>query len=273
MGCQGFLFESIIGSMDEGWHKTKPGEIRSFPQIATRVATAHTAKPLEISKKEAVQTFERPSLARALKILLADDHQIVLQGLRAVLEREDFTVIGEATDGREAVRMALQSHPDVAILDIAMPEMSGIEAAVEIKKAVPEIKTILLTMHTEDQYILEALQAGIPGYILKSRASSEVVDAVREVSNGGTFLSPVISQRIVEAYLDKSGAGPPALTPRECQVLRLVAEGKTTKQIASLLGVSVKTADSHRTNVMHKLNVHSVADVVRYAIRRGLVRL
>jgi two-component system, NarL family, response regulator NreC len=259
--------------MDENWHKTKPGEVRAFPQISARTATAHAAKPLEISKKDAVQTFERPSLASALKILLADDHQIVWQGLRAVLERENLAVVGEASDGRQAVCMALESHPDVAILDIGMPEMSGIEAAIEIKKGSPETKIILLTMHTEDQYILEALQAGIPGYILKSRASSEVVDAVREVSNGGTFLSPVISQRIVEAYLDKSGVGHPTLTPRECQVLRLVAEGKTTKQIASLLGVSIKTADSHRTNVMHKLNVHSVADVVRYAIRRGLVRL
>ncbi len=227
---------------------------------------------LEAPKKDDGSAFEKPALKESVKLLLADDHQLVREGLKTVLARGGFTAITEATDGREAVRKAIESQPEVVILDIVMPGMNGIEAAIEIKKQASQAKVILVTMHTEDVYILEALRAGIRGYVLKSRASSEVLHAIREVSAGGIFLSPGISQRIVEAYLNQSGTDSEALTPRERQVLQLVAEGKTTREVAALLGVTIKTADSHRTNIMHKLKVHSVADLVRYAIRRGLVR-
>ena len=208
-----------------------------------------------------------------LRVLLADDHQIVLQGLKSVLQDGGFNVVAEAVDGRDAVHLARELHPDVAVLDIAMPMMNGIDAAVEIAKTSPSIKVVLLTMHSEDRYILEALRAGVRGYVLKSRAASEVIQAIRDVCEGSIFLSPTISRAIVEVYLHSSGSGFENLTPREVQVLRLVAEGKTTKEVAAVLGVNVKTADTHRTNLMRKLNLHSSTELVHYAIRRGLVQL
>lgn len=207
-----------------------------------------------------------------VRILVADDHQIVLQGLKTILDREGFEVVGEAADGGEAVSKALQLQPDLVVLDIGMPVMTGIEAAAEIRKSFPSAKLILLTVHTENRYILEALRSGIRGYVLKSRAAGELIEAIQEVLKGKIYLSPGISQTVVEAYLQQSAGESESLTRRELQVLQLVAEGKTTKEIATSLSVSVKTADSHRSNIMHKLNMHSVADLVRYAIRRGLVQ-
>lgn len=207
-----------------------------------------------------------------VRVLVADDHQIVLQGLKTILDREGFEIVGEATDGREAVSRALELQPDLVVLDIGMPVMTGIEAASAIRQAIPSARLILLTVHTENQYILEALRAGIRGYVLKSRAAGELIEAVHEVLAGKIYLSPGISQTVVEAYLQQNAGESESLTRRELQVLQLVAEGKTTKEVATLLGVSVKTADSHRSNIMHKLNMHSVADLVRYAIRRGLVQ-
>jgi len=207
-----------------------------------------------------------------VRIVVADDHQIVLQGLKSILDREGFEIVGEASDGGEAVSRALELQPDLVVLDIGMPVMTGIEAAAEIRKSIPSAKLILLTVHTENRYILEALRSGIRGYVLKSRAAGELIEAIREVLKGKIYLSPGISQTVVEAYLQQSAGESESLTRRELQVLQLVAEGKTTKEIATSLGVSVKTADSHRSNIMHKLNMHSVADLVRYAIRRGLVQ-
>jgi two-component system, NarL family, response regulator NreC len=209
---------------------------------------------------------------RSVRVLLADDHQIVRQGLKAILDREGFKIVGEASDGGEAVSRALELQPDLVVMDIGMPVMTGIEAAAEIRKSVPSAKLILLTVHTENRYILEALRSGVRGYVLKSRASGELVEAIREILNGRMYLSPGISQTVVEAYLQRNLGGSESLTRRELQVLQLVAEGKTTKEVATSLGVSIKTADSHRSNIMHKLNMHSVADLVRYAIRRGLVQ-
>src|SRR6058998_3296092 len=207
-----------------------------------------------------------------LRIILADDHLIVRQGLRSILEREAYTVLGEAGDGREALRLAQELRPDVAVLDLAMPLLNGLDAAREISRVSPQTKTILLTMHTEDPYVMEALRAGVKGYLLKTLAAQDLVQAIREVSRGAMYLSPGISRTLVEAYLAKSELPPDPLTPREREVLQLVAEGKTTKEVAVILGISVKTAESHRTRIMGKLEIHETASLVRYAIRRGLVQ-
>ena len=206
----------------------------------------------------------------AIRVLLADDHLIVCQSLKAVLEREGLQVVGEAADGREAVRLARALHPDVAALDLSMPLLNGLDAAREIQKACPRTRTILLTMHGEDTYVLQALQMGIRGYVLKSQAVTDLVRAVREVTRGAVYLSPTVSGAVVEAYRTKKDLRDP-LTPRERTVLQLVAEGKTTKEVASLLGVSIKTAEYHRNSVMRKLDIHETASLVRYAIRRGLI--
>ena len=206
----------------------------------------------------------------AIRVLLADDHLIVCQSLKAVLEREGLQVVGEAADGREAVRLACALRPDVAVLDVSMPLLNGLDAAREIQKACPRTRTILLTMHGEDTYVLQALQMGIRGYVLKSQAAMDLVRALQEVSRGAVYLSPGVSGAVVEAYRTKKDLRDP-LTPREREVLQLVAEGKTTKEVASLLGVSVKTAEYHRNSVMQKLGIHETASLVRYAIRRGLI--
>ena len=206
----------------------------------------------------------------AIRVLLADDHVIVCQSLKAVLEREGLQVVGEAADGREAVRLARALRPDVAVLDVSMPLLNGLDAAREIQKACPRTRTILLTMHAEDTYVLQALQMGIRGYVLKSQAVTDLVRAVQEVSRGATYLSPGVSAAVVEAYRTKKDARDP-LTSREREVLQLVAEGKSTKEAASLLGISVKTAEYHRNSVMQKLGIHETASLVRYAIRRGLI--
>ena len=207
-----------------------------------------------------------------LRIILADDHLIVRQGLRSILEREAYTVLGEAGDGREALRLAQELRPDVAVLDLAMPLLNGLDAAREISRVSPQTKTILLTMHTEDPYVMEALRAGVKGYVLKTQAAQDLVQAIKEVSRGAMYLSPGISRTVVEAYLAKSELPPDPLTSREREVLQLIAEGKTTKEVAVILGVSVKTAESHRTRIMGKLEIHETASLVRYAIRRGLVQ-
>lgn len=209
-----------------------------------------------------------------IRVLLADDHTVVRQGLRVLLEREGFSVVAEAADGHEAIKLCDANRPDVAVLDLAMPLLNGIDAAREITKPGSRIKVILLTMHTEDHLVLESLRAGVTGYVLKTRASDELVQAIRAVSRGEMYLTGAISETVVKAYLSKddlpnSGR---SISDRERQVLQLVAEGKTTKEIASLLGISVKTAESHRSNIMEKLDIHDTAGLVRYAIRNGLIQ-
>jgi DNA-binding NarL/FixJ family response regulator len=206
------------------------------------------------------------------QLLLADDHQIVRQGLKTMLEREGFSIVGEAADGREAVRLAQARHPDVAVLDLAMPGLNGVDAAREMLRAEPRMKTVLLTMYTEDPYVLEALRAGISGYVLKTQAALDLVQAIREVMRGSIYLSPGISRAVVDAYRHKSELPHDPISPREREVLQLVAEGKTTKEIAALLNISVKTAESHRMHIMSKLDIHETAGLVRYAIRRGLIQ-
>ena len=206
------------------------------------------------------------------RILLADDYLIVRQGLKALLEREGFSVVAEVADGQEAIRSARERCPDVAVLDFGMPLLNGLGAAREILHACPRAKAILLTMHTEDHYVLEALQAGVKGYVVKTQASADLIRAIHEVLRGMMYLSPGVSQAVVEAYLAKSELPVDPLTPREREVLQLVAEGKSTKEIAQLLGISFKTAESHRTRIMKKTSIHETAGLVRYAVRRGLIQ-
>ncbi len=206
-----------------------------------------------------------------IRILLADDHEVVREGLKSLLELQGYEVAGEAPDGHEAVRLAEKLKPQIAILDLAMPLLNGIEATRQILRVSPQTKIILLTMYKEDQYVLEALRAGVAGYILKTKAAKDLIQAIRQVSKGVAYLSPEVSQTLVEVYRSGGQAPSEPLTSRERQVLQLVAEGKTTKEVASLLGVSVKTADTHRSRLMRKLDIHETAGLVRYAIRTGLI--
>jgi two-component system response regulator NreC len=207
-----------------------------------------------------------------IRVLLADDHLLVRQGVRAILERNGFEVVGEASDGHQAIELARDLRPDVAILDYAMPLLNGIDAAREILKDCRTTRVILLTMHTEDQYILGAIKNGIRGFVVKSQVAEDLVRAIKEVHGGAFYLCPGVSQTVVQAYLGKTDLPSDPLSPRERQVLQLVAEGKSTKEIASLLGISVKTAESHRTRIMEKLDLHETASLVRYAIRQGLIQ-
>lgn len=206
-----------------------------------------------------------------LRIVVADDHSVVREGIKALLEREGFDVVAEAADGREAVRFAEKLRPDVAVLDVAMPSLNGIDAAREIIRASPRTKTVLLSMHPDDTYVLQALRAGITGYVLKSAASAKLVEAIRVCVGGEVYLSPGVSRTVVDALRYKQDVPDDPLTSREREVLQLVAEGKTTKEIATQLGISVRTAESHRSNISEKLDLHDTASLVRYAIRRGLI--
>src|SRR3990172_1171986 len=210
------------------------------------------------------------------RILLADDHVVVREGLRNLLVREGFDVVAEASDGHAAVRQAREQTIEIAILDIFMPLLNGLDTAREILKASPKTKVILLTMHKEEQYVLEALRAGVSGYVLKSQAGEDLLQAIHEVSKGSVYLSPVVTGTVVKAYLEgressESSESSEPLTSRERAVLQLIAEGKSTKEIAQLLGLSVKTAESHRTNLMKKLDIHEIRSLVRYAIRHGFI--
>jgi two-component system, NarL family, response regulator NreC len=206
-----------------------------------------------------------------VSVILGDDHPLVRHGVRRLLEREEFDVLAEASDGREVVGLAEQHRPDVVVLDLSMPVLNGIGAVRELSRVSPSTKVIILTMHTEEHYILEALRAGVKGCVSKTQAPEHLLQAIREVCRGGVYLSPSVSGVVVQGYLSKSETPYDPLTDRERQVLQLVAEAKTTKEVAVILGVSVKTAESHRSSLMSKLDVHSTAELVRYAIRRGLV--
>jgi two-component system response regulator NreC len=206
-----------------------------------------------------------------VSVVLGDDHPLVRHGVRRLLEREEFDVIAEASDGLEVVGLAAQHRPDVVVLDLSMPTLNGIGAARELSRVSPSTKVIILTMHTEEHYILEALRAGVKGCVSKTQAPEHLLQAIREVCRGGVYLSPNVSGVVVQGYLAKTEMPFDPLTDRERQVLQLIAEGKTTKQAAVVLGVSVKTAESHRTSLMSKLDIHSTAALVRYAIRRGVV--
>lgn len=206
-------------------------------------------------------------------ILLADDHPVVRQGIRILLERENFQIVGEAVNGIEAIQLAEKHQPDIVVLDFAMPVMNGITAVPQIREVAPRTKVVLLTMYTEEHHVLQALRAGVKACVTKTQAVEHLISAIREVCTGGVYLSPSVSGAVVQAYLAKSETPYDPLTDRERQVLQLVAEGNTTKEIALILGVAAKTAETHRVKVMEKLDIHSTAGLVKYAIRRGLVQV
>lgn len=206
-----------------------------------------------------------------MRVLLADDHVILRQSLRSLLEAKGFQVVGEASDGREAVRMTCKLNPDLVVLDLGMPLLNGIEAAREIHRRLPRVYTVLLTMFEDEIYVLRALHAGIRAYVLKAQAADDLFAAIQEVMRGAIYLSPGIPQSTLDAYMSKKWMVDEPLTDRERQVLHLIAEGKSTKEVANILGLSVKTAESHRTRIMKKLDVHNTAGLVRYAIRQHLI--
>lgn len=208
----------------------------------------------------------------SLKILLADDHTIVREGLRILLEREGLNVVAEAADGCEAVQLFLARRPDVAVLDLSMPGIDGLAAAREILRHDPAMRLVLLTMHTDDHQVVAALQAGIRGYVVKTQVAHDLLHAIREVVGGGVYLSPGVSRAVIDAYLVGMKAPVERLAPREREVLRLVAEGHTSREIAETLNISVKSAESYRERIMEKLEIHGLAGLVRYAIRHGLIQ-
>jgi DNA-binding NarL/FixJ family response regulator len=206
-------------------------------------------------------------------ILIADDHPIFRQGLRFLLEQYGFTVVGEGVDGMEAVKLAEKLRPDIVMLDFSMPRLNGLDAAREIRRVSPRSKVILLTAHREEQYVLEAINTGIKGYVLKSEAADVLSEAILEVTRGNGYLSPGIARIAVDSCVGKCAGGVPAevLSPRELQVLELIAKGNTTREVARQLNLTVKTAESYRTGLMGKLDIHETASLVRYAVRRGLI--
>lgn len=205
-------------------------------------------------------------------ILIADDHLIFRQGLKKLLLTEGYNVIAEASNGHEAIKLTRQLNPSIVVLDIGMPQLNGIDAAREILKQSPQKQVILLTMYSDEVYALEALKAGVRGYVLKNQAASDLIVAIKEVLGGSVYLSPGISETVVNALLSNPVQPKELLSDREKQVLQLIAEGNTTKEIANLLSLSVKTAESHRSNIMHRLDMHNIASLVRYAIRRGMIK-
>lgn len=213
-----------------------------------------------------------------IRILLADDHTIIRSGLRLLLEQEpDFKVVAEAGDGREAIESIGRHHPDVALLDIGMPLLNGIEATRQIVSQEPHPQVVILSMHSDEGYVLRALKAGARAYILKNSAEADLIRAVRAVADGKSFFSPAISKMLLEDYVrqvrDKQVEDTyDLLTPREREILQLLAEGKTNKEVASILDLSLYTVETHRGNILQKLNLHSVPELILYAVRKGIIQ-
>jgi DNA-binding NarL/FixJ family response regulator len=215
----------------------------------------------------------------SFRILLADDHEVVRTGLRALLEEQPgWEVVAEAIDGRDAVEKASKFKPDAVVIDIAMPSLNGLEAVRQIVKAVPQTRVLVLTMYDSDPLIQQVLQAGARGYLLKSDAGRDLVSAIDALRRNKTFFTPKVSQMVLDGYLDKNPKEKQAdneeslrLTSRQREIVQLLAEGKSSKEVAAVLGLSVKTAETHRANIMRKLDCHSVTELVRYAIRNHII--
>jgi DNA-binding NarL/FixJ family response regulator len=213
----------------------------------------------------------------AIRILLADDHTVVRDGLRALLEKQpDMAVVAEAADGRDSVRLAEEQAPDVVVMDIAMPNMNGIEATRRILSSNPRTAVVILSMHQDESYVLRSLKAGAKGYLLKDSLRSDVIEAIRSVAQGRSFLTKKVSRILQEDYireLEDRGLDDSydLLTEREREILQLVAEGQTNKEVAALLDVSVTTVETHRTHILQKLGLHSVPELILYAVRKGII--
>jgi DNA-binding NarL/FixJ family response regulator len=208
-----------------------------------------------------------------MRVLIADDHGVVRGGLKLLLDRQpDMEVVGEAADGAEAVAETLAHRPDLAILDVAMPRLTGLQATREIKALVPEVDVLILSMHDDERYLFEALKAGASGYVLKQKADQDLVDAVRAVARGDSFLTNSAMGSLVREWMADASSGPrEPLSPREQEVLKLIAEAHTNREISAILGLSEKTVESHRGSILRKLGMRDRVELVRYAIRRGLV--
>ncbi len=213
-----------------------------------------------------------------ITVLLADDHTVVRQGLRALLQaEEDIEIVGEAETGRHAIQMAKKLLPDVAVIDIAMPLLNGLEATRQITREIPSTKVLILSSYGDDEYVHQLSEAGATGYLVKQTAANDLLKAIREAYKGNTFFSPSISKRLLEQYRESFLRGKPIkrrtdlLTSRELEVLQLIAEGKANKQIAAELSISIKTVEKHRQQVMNKLNIHDIAGLTRYAISKGII--
>jgi len=209
-----------------------------------------------------------------IRVLLADDHALVRAGIRSLLNAMDeVEVVAEASSGEEAIELAASSRPDVVLMDIAMKGITGLEAAARMRGRNPEVRVVILSMHSGEEYVLQALRAGAAGYLLKDAATGELELALRSVMRGESWLSPAVSRQVVEGYVQRAGGeqAPEVLTARQREVLRLVAGGKSTKEIAFLLNLSVKTVETHRAQIMERLGIRDVAGLVRYALRTGLV--
>jgi len=221
-----------------------------------------------------METFARE---RKIRILLADDHTVLRRGLRLLLEGQpEFSVVAEAADGNQAVQAAAAAKPDVVILDIAMPNLNGIEAAQRILAAAPAIAIVVLSMHADESYVLRALKAGAKGYLLKDSAEGDLIEAIKSVTQGKMFFSPEITRMLTEDYVREIRArgiddSYELLTPREREILQLLAEGKSNKDIATLLNLSLYTVETHRRNLQDKLNMHSFAELILYAVRKGVI--
>lgn len=214
---------------------------------------------------------------KPIRVLLADDHTLVRSGIRALLERvPEIRIVAEADDGREAMRLIKEHQPDVALMDIVMPGLNGLEVAARVAKDFPNVRVIILSMYASEEYVWRALRSGAAGYLLKGANSTDLEQAVKAVERGETYLSPPISQQVIKDYVQRTGGEGTIferLTPRQREVLQLIAEGHTTKVIAQILEISVKTVETHRAQLMDRLGIYDVAGLVRYAIRFKLVRL
>jgi DNA-binding NarL/FixJ family response regulator len=211
-----------------------------------------------------------------IRVLLADDHALVRAGLRALASGlTGVQVIGEASDGRQALALVKEHRPDVVIMDFSMPGLNGLEAATRVAKEFPEVRVLMLSAHSNEEYVCQALRAGAAGYLLKDSGTAELELAIRAVAGGQTFLSPAVSKHVINDYVRRVGGEAGSLeilTPRQREILQMIAEGQTTKEIARTLHLSIKTVETHRSQLMERLNIHDVAGLVRYAVRVGIVQ-